>query len=636
MLTRKTTRRGFVALGSAVVAGRATLAPPVVAARRLPARAQSLPLTGRVIWPGDPEYETTRQPFNSRFARFPAGIVVCSSATDVQNAVRWARQHGIPLCARSGGHSYEAFSTLDDALVIDVGGLTEVTVDPARGEAVVGTGVRMLDLYRRLWSFGVTIPGGTCPGVGIAGLTLGGGIGFLSRQYGLTCDNLLIIDLVDANGDTLRASEIENPDLFWALRGGGGGNFGIATAFTFRVHPIGEVVTCSLVWPWDDIAEVLDAWQRWAPSADNRLTVALGLPAPGAGVVSATGLFTGPAAELPSLLAPLLAAGTPDPPTIQTLPYLTAAEQFAGPPIAALPFKNASAFAAEPLSAAAITTLVDGLRAASTASNLVGLFPLGGQVAAIAPRATAFPHRHALFDLQYQAYWWDPAEAPADLAWVLNLRAAMAPYTDGAYVNYIDADLPDWEWGESGPLRVRMALHAGEAVPDERGDYLAAPLNRLSRLLATAHGGQILLSQAVQPVASDSLPADVSLNDLGDHRSRDLLEPERVFQLVHPDLAADFPPLRSLRAHPNNLPLQPTPFLGREDEMGEVSALLLRPDVRLLTLTGPGGSGKTRIALQVAADAIDAFADGVFFVALTPLTDPALVPSAIAAWWEPA
>jgi predicted ATPase/class 3 adenylate cyclase len=186
-------------------------------------------------------------------------------------------------------------------------------------------------------------------------------------------------------------------------------------------------------------------------------------------------------------------------------------------------------------------------------------------------------------------------------------------------------------WGGAGPLRVRMALHAGEAVPDERGDYLAAPLNRLSRLLATAHGGQILLSQAVQQLARDSLPADVSLTDLGDHRLRDLLEPERVFQLAHPDLPADFPPLRSLRAHPNNLPLQPTPFLGRDDEVAEVSTLLRRPDVRLLTLTGPGGSGKTRLALQVAADAIDEFADGVFFVALAPLTDPALVPSAIAA-----
>jgi FAD/FMN-containing dehydrogenase len=423
-------------------------------------------LTGRVIWPGDPGYDAARQTFNTRFARFPAGIVVCSSAADVQNAVRWARQQGIPLCARSGGHSYEAYSTLDDALVIDVGGLTAVVVDAARGEAVVGAGVRMLDLYRRLWDDGVTLPGGTCPGVGIAGLTLGGGIGFLSRQYGLTCDNLLAVDLVDADGDPLRASAQDHPDLFWALRGGGGGNVGIATSFTFRAHPISEVTTCSLTWPWDDIADVLDAWQRWAPLTDERLTIALGLPSPGAGVISATGLFTGSPAELQSLIAPLLAAGTPDPPSIQTLLYLTAAEHFAGPPIDGLPFKNASAFVGEPLSAAAIATLVDGLRAAPTVSNLVGLFPLGGQIATIAPRATAFPHRRALFDLQYQAYWWDPAEEPAALAWVRNLRAAMAPYTDGAYVNYIDADLPDWKGAYYGANLARLTRVKARYDPD--------------------------------------------------------------------------------------------------------------------------------------------------------------------------
>ena len=181
----------------------------------------------------------------------------------------------MPLRARSGGHSYEAFSVVDGGLVIDVGGLTGVDVDVARGEAVIGAGVRLLDCYRRLWDDGVTIPAGTCPGVGIAGLTLGGGIGFLSRQYGLTCDNLLAVDLVDADGDVLRASESEHPDLFWALRGGGGGNFGIATAFTFRVHPIGEVVICTVTWPWDDVAEVVDAWQRWAPFVDERLCVSL-------------------------------------------------------------------------------------------------------------------------------------------------------------------------------------------------------------------------------------------------------------------------------------------------------------------------------------------------------------------------
>jgi predicted ATPase/class 3 adenylate cyclase len=185
------------------------------------------------------------------------------------------------------------------------------------------------------------------------------------------------------------------------------------------------------------------------------------------------------------------------------------------------------------------------------------------------------------------------------------------------------------DWGAVGPLHVRMALHAGEAIPDERGDYLAAPLNRLARLLAAGHGDQILLSQAIQQLSRDALPERAALLDLGEHRLRDLLEPERVFQLRHPELPERFPPLRSLEARPTNLPPQPTPFLGREKEIGRIVALLQRDDVPLLTLTGPGGTGKTRLAVQSGLELLEDFADGVWFVPLAPLADPALVVPAV-------
>jgi predicted ATPase/class 3 adenylate cyclase len=183
-------------------------------------------------------------------------------------------------------------------------------------------------------------------------------------------------------------------------------------------------------------------------------------------------------------------------------------------------------------------------------------------------------------------------------------------------------------WEVTGPLRVRMALHAGDAHQRER-DYFGPPLNRVARLLAAGHGGQILLSQAAQERVRDYLPPGASLRDLGERRLRDLVCPEHVYQLLHPDLPQEFPPLRTLDLRPNNLPVQPNPLLGREQEVAAARALL-RQGVRLLTLTGSGGTGKTRLGLQIVADLVDEFYDGVFFVPLAPIADPQLVASGIA------
>ncbi|MDQ2671696.1 MAG: adenylate/guanylate cyclase domain-containing protein, partial [Actinomycetota bacterium] len=185
------------------------------------------------------------------------------------------------------------------------------------------------------------------------------------------------------------------------------------------------------------------------------------------------------------------------------------------------------------------------------------------------------------------------------------------------------------DWGETGPLRVRMALHTG-ASEEQGGDYFGPPLNRVARMLSAAHGGQVLLSLPTQELVRDLLPVDAELRDLGEHRLKDLARPERVYQLVAPGLPGDFPPLRTLESRPNNLPMQPTLLVGREREVGDVRGRLLAPEVRLLTLTGPGGTGKSRLALQAAADLIEEFADGVFFVALATLTDPTLVASSVA------
>jgi predicted ATPase/class 3 adenylate cyclase len=185
------------------------------------------------------------------------------------------------------------------------------------------------------------------------------------------------------------------------------------------------------------------------------------------------------------------------------------------------------------------------------------------------------------------------------------------------------------DWGTIGAVRVRMALHTGTAEVHD-GDYLDLPLSRVARLLHAGHGGQVLLSRATQELVRDELPPDLQVRDLGEHRLKDFTHPEHIFQLVAPDLPLEFPPLRTLASHPTDLPVQPTPLIGREQEVEQLGALLHRPDVRLVTLTGAGGSGKTRLAIQTAAELLDAFTDGVFFVALAPIRDPFLVGPTIA------
>lgn len=439
MLTRRLTRRALVA-SSALTASSKVMPPVLAGIRSQPAPA----LPDRTIWPADPAYDEARRTFNLRLSRFPAAIAYCMTPGDVSASILWARQNEVPISIRSGGHGYEGYAVLDEALVIDVSGMNQIAVDLEEGTATVGAGVRLIDLYRHLWDYGTTVPAGTCPGVGIAGLTLGGGIGFLSRQFGLTCDNLLSVELVMASGDVVRTSRDERPDLFWALCGGGGGNFGVVTGFTFLLTPVSQVTSVTISWPWDDAAVVLAVWQQTAPFVDDRLTLGLTIGPPTDGTITMYGLMNAPPELLWPLLEPLLAVGSPLEPIVATVPFMAAAEQLAGPGASHATFKNASAFAYDPLSPEAIATLIDWLAASSSTANLVGFFPLGGAVGRVAPRATAFPHRAALFDLQYQAYWSDAAEADADLAWLRGIRDAMRPFTHGAYVNYIDADLVDW------------------------------------------------------------------------------------------------------------------------------------------------------------------------------------------------
>ena len=303
--------------------------------------------------------------------------------------------------------------------------------------------MRLQDLYAALGAEGVAVSAGTCPGVALGGLVLGGGIGFRSRRDGLTCDSLVAADVVLGDGRAVRASSGDQPDLFWALRGGGDGNFGIATSFTMRTPPADDVAMASVTSPWDEAPQVIEAWQAWAPSADPRLSSSLAFFRPDSGVIGFTGLLLGPVEELEAHLAPLLAIGSPSP-FLRPLSWLEAAEELAGQGIDQVSFKNGSAFVDKPLPPEAIALAVSQVSAAPAPANLISFFAMGGAISEVAPGATAFPHRRALFDVQIQAYWQETWQEAENVAWVNGFRQALAPYTSGAYVNYIDADQPDW------------------------------------------------------------------------------------------------------------------------------------------------------------------------------------------------
>jgi hypothetical protein len=408
-------------------------------------------LTGHVVLPGDPDYDCARMVFNTRFSKCPKAIVYCRSPHDIANAICWAREHDVALRARSGGHSYEAFSVANDSIVIDVSCMNNVSVDPCKQLAKIEAGNTLLPLYEKLSHYGVTIPGGTCPGVGIAGLTLGGGFGMNTRLWGMTCDNVIALEMVDAEGKIVHADKYNNADLFWASCGGGGGNFGIVTSFTFQVHPISNVSIFEITWKWDDILDVIETWQQWAPFTDDRLTSTLKLFTRQKGKIIAAGEFVGPKAELIRLLQPLMTTGKPIAAEIETVPFITAAYRWAGFPgdpcrwpRAPVPFKNTGSFVYCRLPRQALNAIVERLSISPSEENWLTLQALGGAVTRVAPSATAYFYRQAQFAFLFDSFPQNKEDEEANIKWVDEFRNTMLPYSYGDYVNFPDCCIEDW------------------------------------------------------------------------------------------------------------------------------------------------------------------------------------------------
>ncbi|CAN5743237.1 FAD-binding oxidoreductase [soil metagenome] len=438
------------------------------------APAYTAELTGRVVRPGDADYPAARISWNLLFAHEPAVIVFAQETQDVVNALAWARQNTVPLRVRSGGHCLEGWSTVDDGIVIDVSELKSATIDSGSNIATVGAGLNQLEAVTALGKAGVAAPTGTEGTVGLVGATLGGGFGLLTRAFGMASDNLLAAEVVVAAGDAgaqaIIVDEHTNPDLLWALRGAGNGNFGIVTSLTYRVRPLTRTIYITATWTGlGDLPDVFEAWQRTAPYTDDRLTTQLEIATDGFQLVGV--LAAGSQDEATRLLAPIVSVGSPSiTMTDADWAHTYAAFQI---PTADEPvnWKFNSQFIYEPFPAEAIDLIVSFMSTAPTPQCNYFTNAFGGAVTRSEPSGgSVFAHRNALFYAEPGAGWGGvrgglPAGGPTTpdsltpqcLAWVADFSSALAPFVNGAYINVPNAGLVDYEtayWG-TGVDRLR-------------------------------------------------------------------------------------------------------------------------------------------------------------------------------------
>jgi FAD/FMN-containing dehydrogenase len=431
--------------------------------------ARPTELTGRVVRRGDADHGAARISYNRLFEHDPTVFVFARETQDVVNALAWARQHDVELRVRSGGHSLEGWSSVDDGIVIDVSEMKSATIDLASNTATVGSGLNQLEAVTALGEAGFAASTGTEGTVGLVGATLGGGFGLLTRSFGMACDNLLAAEVVIASNDggaqAIIADEQNNADLLWALRGAGNGNFGIVTSLTYKIHPLTQTIYVTATWPGlDDLPEVFDAWQRTAPHVDNRLTTQLEILRDQISLIGV--LASGSEEEATELLALILSVGSPDVST-KSGSWADTYTRFQIPPAEeAANWKFLSQFVSDPFPARAIGLVCEYMSKAPTPDSNYFTNALGGVVTGSEPSGgSAYAHRDALFYAEPGAGWGvrggipaaeDPLTAKCQ-AWVVEFNQALAPFVNGAYVNVPNAGMADWEtayWG-AGVDRLR-------------------------------------------------------------------------------------------------------------------------------------------------------------------------------------
>jgi FAD/FMN-containing dehydrogenase len=425
------------------------------------------PLDGEVLQPGSPEYEVARRPPIARFDDLrPEAIVRCRTASDVAAAIAFARAGGLAVVPRSGGHCFAGRSSTE-GLLIDLGPMDAVSLEG--GAAVIGAGARLGQVYDALAAHGLTIAAGCGPTVGIAGLTLGGGLGILGRTHGLTSDQLLGAEVVLADGSALEVDAERDNDLFWALRGSGGGRFGVVTRLTLRTVPAPPMTTLHLTWPMAHAARAIAAWQEWSPDGPDELAASLLVTAE----VHLFGAVAGTESCTRELLGGFVDGVGADPASarLEHMSYRDAkrhlAEHGPGDETEAAVNLSKSEFFRGPLPAEAITALVEH---AQGPRGTLDFSPWGGAYNRVAPDATAFPHRAERFLLKHDVAI--PVGAPEAerrdaRAWLARSWDLVHPWgSGGAYVNFPDADLDDWDPAYHGPNRDRLLGVGATYDPD--------------------------------------------------------------------------------------------------------------------------------------------------------------------------
>ncbi len=415
-------------------------------------------LRGPLARPGDASFSPLYLPYNRRYEDVrPQGIASCIDASDVRESILWAREHDVPVAVRSGGHNYAGYSTTD-GLLIDLGRMRRVVVDDDTGDATVQVGARNTDVYARLKPHEAAISAGRCPTVAIGGLLLGGGIGFSSRKLGLTCDSLLETEIVTAEGQILTCNERENEDLFWACRGGSGGNFGVNVSYTFRATPVDDVSIYDLQWHLEDGEKVLPALQDIAMQAPDDFSCRMGGGRPGKvgggrgpANVNALGQYFGPRDDLLELLEPVLRLAKPTKEVIAEKTFWQAKDYFFhNTPIDR--FQVKSSYVQSALPEQGIEELLRQVESWPGSSNEDGggfaVFALGGAISRIPKEDTAYVHRDSKFLLAIEGSWTgsdsDRTEQ-ANVDWVEVFADRMRSYTTGfAYQNFIDRSQADW------------------------------------------------------------------------------------------------------------------------------------------------------------------------------------------------